>query len=99
MYGGHMDVNEAVGTAKGYVADLFADEAITHVGLEEVVFDEPSGDWKVTIGFARHWNQFSAFLESGSSAVRGRSYKVVRIRDRDGRVISLTDRQLAERTD
>ena len=47
-----MDVKEAVSIAKRYVTDLFAEEAITHVGLEEVVFDEQSGDWKVTIGFS-----------------------------------------------
>ncbi len=95
-----MDVKEAVGTAKEYVADLFADEAITHVGLEEVVFDEVSGDWKVTIGFSPHWNQFNAVFSSALGPDRqNRSYKVVRIKDRDGRVISLTDRLLVERTD
>lgn len=98
-----MDVKEAVSIAKGYVADLFADEAITHVGLEEVVFDELSGDWKVTIGFAPHWNQFNAVLTSalgsGHPDGRNRSYKVVRIRDRDGHVISLTDRLLVQSVD
>ena len=94
-----MDVKEAVRTAKTYVTDLFADETISNVGLEEVVFDELSGDWKVTIGFARHWNQLAAVLGSAGSAGRGRSYKVVRIKDLDGHVISLTDRQLVERSD
>ena len=97
-----MDVKEAVSTAKTYVADLFADEAIDHVGLEEVVFDEQSGDWKVTIGFARHWNRGNALmvaLRSGSPDGYDRTYKVVRIGDSDGRVVSLTDRLLVERAD
>ncbi len=98
-----MDVKEAVGIAKGYVIDLFAEEAITHVALEEVVFDEPSGDWKVTIGFTPRWNQFNAALTSalgnGHPDSRNRSYKVVRIRDLDGRVISLTDRLLVPSND
>lgn len=98
-----MDVKEAVGIAKGYVTDLFADESITHVGLEEVVFDESSGDWKVTIGFSPHWNQFSAALASSLGTGRpdrhNRSYKVVRIRDLDGRVKSLTDRLLVQSSD
>ena len=59
--GDPMDVKEAVGIAKRYVTDPFADEAITHVGPEEVVFDEQSGHWKVTIGFAPHWNQINAW--------------------------------------
>lgn len=94
-----MDIKEAVGTAKSYVAELFADESITHVGLEEVMFDELSGDWRVTIGFSRHWNQISALLQSSRPDRQGRSYKVVRIKDSDGRVVSLTDRLLAERPD
>ena len=94
-----MDVKEAVGTAKTYVVDLFADEAITYVGLEEVEFDELSGDWKVTIGFSRPWNQLNAVVTALAPDRHGRAYKVVRIKDRDGRVISLTDRLLAERPD
>lgn len=94
-----MDVKEAVGTAKGYVDELFADEVIADVGLEEVVFEEVSGDWKVTVGFSRRWNQVSGLAAALEPEGRNRSYKVIRISERDGRVISLTDRQLPERTD
>ena len=94
-----MDVKEAVGIAKRYVTDLFADEAITHVGLEEVLFDEGSGDWRVTIGFAPHWSPINALSDALGAGRPDRSYKVVRIRDSDGRVISLTDRLLVERAD
>ncbi len=97
-----MDVKEAVGIAKRYVIDLFADEGIAYVGLEEVLFDEHSEDWRVTIGFAPHWNQLSAIsaaLSGGQRDSHHRAYKVVRIRDSDGRVISLTDRLLADRAD
>ena len=97
-----MDVKEAVGTAKSYVADVFADELITNVGLEEVIFDEGMGAWKVTVGFSRRWNQTDT--TNASPLIRRlnpreRSYKVVRIKDIDGRVISLTDRLLDERPD
>lgn len=97
-----MDVKEAVGTAKSYVADLFDDEVITQIGLEEVVLDELSGEWKVTVGFARAWNQTDT--TNAPTLIRRlnpreRSYKVVRIKDIDGRVISLTDRLLAESPD
>ena len=94
-----MAVKEAVGTAKTYVADLFADEGITYVGLEQVVFDELTGDWKVTIGFSRPWNQLNAVVTALSPDRHGRAYKVVHIKDRDGSVASLTDRLLVERTD
>ena len=65
------------------------------LGLEEVVFEEVSGDWKVTVGFSRRWNQLSGLSAALAPGVRNRSYKVIRIRDRDGHVISLTDRQIA----
>ena len=52
-----MDVKEAVRTAKEYLAELFAEETITDVGLEEVVFDDASNEWNITIGFSRPWSQ------------------------------------------
>ena len=48
-----MDVKEAVRTAREYVVDLFQDENIINVGLEEVVFEEVSAVWKITIGFSQ----------------------------------------------
>ena len=89
-----MDVIEAAQTAKEYLIELFSDEEIMHVGLEEVDFDAISNDWKITIGFSRPWdhkNVLSAALGEGRPA---RSYKVVRINDDDGHIISLTDRVL-----
>ena len=35
-----LDMKEAAGLAKGYIAELFAPEEITNVGLEEVEFDQ-----------------------------------------------------------
>ncbi len=94
-----MDVKEAAKTAKTYLAELYSDEAIMNVGLEEVEFDDVSGNWKITIGFSRPWDQrgpmVAALVERSSS----RSYKVIRINDEDGLVISLTDRLLAPNRD
>ena len=50
-----MDVKEAVQTAKNYIAELFTDETIADVGLEEVEFNDASNNWEVTIGFSRPW--------------------------------------------
>ena len=52
-----MDVKEAAQTAKAYVAELFAGEQITNLGLEEAEFDRLSNTWKITIGFSRPWDQ------------------------------------------
>ena len=93
-----MDVRKAAQTAKDYLTKIFADEQITHVGLEEVEFDNFSESWKITIGFFRPWERpAGSVLETafgGLPAYGKRSFKVVRIRDEDGEVTSITDRFL-----
>ena len=105
-----MDVKEAVGRAKEYVADVFADESIWEVGLEEVEFDSSSRVWKITIGFARGWDLTpfwgrtnpanpNNFLASAQKEKRqARYYKVLRIDDNSGDVKSLKDRMLNDPT-
>ena len=80
-----MNVKEAVRTAKEYVAELYADEPASHVGVEEVVFDEPDNAWKVTVGFFRPWDEKLGLSRSWMRPlkvnapygrdVRSRSYK------------------------
>ena len=92
-----MDVKEAVATAKEYVTEIFAGEDLADVGLEEVVFDDEADVWKVTIGFNRPWDRLrglAAVMSPGEFPDR-RSFKVVRIEDRTGRVVSLTHRKPA----
>ncbi len=93
-----MDVKEAAQTAKAYVVELFAEEQIVNIGLEEAEFDRISNTWKITIGFSRPWDQknvLSAALGEGRPA---RSYKVMRINNESGGVESLKDRLLREDT-
>jgi hypothetical protein len=89
-----MDVKEAVRRAKEYLDDLFEAEQIANVGLEEVVFEDISNSWKVTIGFSRPWDHKNALTAALGNGGPARSYKVLRINDDDGRVESLTDRLL-----
>lgn len=88
-----MDANEAKATARDYINELFADEGIMNVGLEEIAFQRSSNEWRVTYGFARPWTQLGEFgIKMGLNAPR--TYKVVSIDDRTGVVLALTDRQL-----
>ena len=95
-----MDAKEAVKTAKEYVADLFEDESIENLGLEEIVFKDGTGTWKVTVGFNRPWDQVKNLADVMSAASAGeipqwkrRSFKVVHIKDRTGKVLSVTHRE------
>ena len=85
-----MHVRGAVQKARSFLEELFQDEGIEDVGLEEVVFDDESNEWKVTIGFTRPWDLRRAAFEDAPS----RSYKVIRINNQTESVKSLTDRVL-----
>ena len=71
-----MDVKEAVATAKSYVADLFAEENFSDLGLEEVSLDEQADQWVVTLGFARPWER-AATKASRCCAARLKTAKIV----------------------
>jgi hypothetical protein len=86
-----MNVKEAVKIAKSYVSDVFADEGVTDLGLEEVEHDDREGAWNITVAFSRPLNlvgnTFTTITGQTSSAPR--AYKVVHIRESDGEVMSV----------
>lgn len=92
-----MVATEAVQAAKKCILNLYKDEPIVDVGLEELEFaDKAHGVWEVTIGFSRRWQRGGvADAVFGPSAHR--TYKTVRIRD-DGTFISLKHRDVSIRT-
>lgn len=89
-----MEVKQAVQTAKEYIIDLFGDEAITGVGLEEVDLDMESNNWKITIGFYRPLSHRGTLTTVFGKQHEARSYKVVSIDKQSGRVSAVTDRVL-----
>ena len=44
-----MLAKEAIVAAKGFLLDIFQDEKLSGVGLEEVQFDDESKMWKITL--------------------------------------------------
>ena len=88
-----MDVKEAVKTAKGYIAQVFADENVQWIGLEEILFEDFEHLWKVTIGFSRPWG-LAAKMSTLSGDPGRREYKVVQIDDRTGEVVSIINRDV-----
>ena len=93
-----MDVKEAAQTAREYVADVFADDKISYIALEEVEFDERSAVWRITLSFLRPTGTASGLeliapeLSPGENVRR--SYKIVNVKDESGRVISVKNRDL-----
>ena len=87
-----MDAREAVQTAKQYITDLFEGEPLINVGLEEVVYEDESDEWEITISFSRDWNRTSPFFPSKDETSQQRYYKRITIDDETSEVQSLTDR-------
>ena len=86
-----LDVKQAVVIAKRYIADLFADEGVVNLGLEEVDFDDTRDLWRITLGFSRVWDASGRDLNHMFATAR-RDYKVVSI-DSTGRVLSVKNRE------
>ena len=93
-----MLVKEAVSLAKRYVQEVFSDENIDNISLEEVEFDEKSQSWSITVGFSRPWEgapgTVAAQLAATGMMPRRRDYKVVRLSDPDKKMISVKNREL-----
>jgi hypothetical protein len=89
-----MNTLEAVAAAKTYLKEVFQEENITDISLEEV---EHIGDrWVVTLGFSRPWNtprtRAQEVLENlGAASPVRRTQKVVTLFD-DGQEPSMKDR-------
>ena len=94
-----MDVKEAVRVAKEHVIEIFGDEQIANVGLEEIERvggRDDSFAWKITVGFSRPWERAgAASIVLGQTHIR-RSYKVLVVDDQSREVESVRDRILVE---
>jgi hypothetical protein len=103
-----MEVKEAVVRAKDYVREVFADESISNLGLDEVVYDDFSNTWDITIGFSRPWSAphsvssygaaFSKLIQDISVQPLKRSFKIVKIDD-TGKILSLKNRPREDGTE
>ncbi|KAF0113411.1 MAG: hypothetical protein FD149_2146 [Rhodospirillaceae bacterium] len=96
-----MDVKNAVAIAKAYVADLFAEESVNTITIEEVAFNEQEDMWNVTLGFYRQVSPLSeseqwAKLPYSRAALDHleKTYKTVQIKDSTGAVVALRHREI-----
>lgn len=86
-----MRVAEAVRVAKKHITELFVDESISDLELEEVVIDEVTDVLKITLSFIRPGGILDP-LPTRERLNKYRSYKVVHVKD--GKAGSVFDRIL-----
>jgi hypothetical protein len=95
-----MDVKMAIAEAKKYLHEVYADEQVTNLGLEEVEHDPASGTWAITLSFSRPWNTPRTLAQEvlenlGAVSSLKRSCKVVTLAD-DGAILSMKSRVRAD---
>lgn len=88
-----MNVQEAVSAAKNWVIDVFREEHISKLGLEEVVHDESERVWRITLGFSRVWNSDSDISNLLKALPSPRFFKVITVKEPSGEVVSMRDRE------
>jgi hypothetical protein len=97
-----MEVREAVRTALNYVKEVYADENLSNLGLEEVEYVPERHEWLVTVGFSRPWDYpkkeapYMVLPLGGSERPPSRAYKVVHIDDTTGRILEMKHRLIPE---
>ncbi|MEQ1696958.1 MAG: hypothetical protein ABL901_14070 [Hyphomicrobiaceae bacterium] len=86
-----MEAKDAVYVAKAYFEELFSEKGT----LEEIWFDEREGGmWYVTLGLKREMQPQVSVFNTGKPAYPriDTTYKVVRVRDKDGKALSVKNR-------
>jgi hypothetical protein len=93
-----MDVKEAVAAAKNYLSDLFSNEGLENIRLEEVEYDDANASWNITLGFLRRRQApldglMASVLSGIDRQYEPREYKIVRISDSSSTVKSVKNRE------
>jgi hypothetical protein len=88
-----IEVNDAIKKAKQWVRNIFEEEQISNLGLEEIKH-EHDGRWKITLGFSRPWDAINPYLSFGGAKLPPpRTLKVITIDDGTGEIISVENRE------
>lgn len=91
-----MDDRQAIAAAKAFVQDVYAEEDVGCLRMEEFEHLSSAGNWVVTLSFARQWDtprtRAQEVLERlGAETPLQRFVKVVTIAD-DGTILSVKDK-------
>jgi hypothetical protein len=89
-----MNVKEAVALARQYLGEVFAEEKIADLSLEEVEYDDAQHLWSITLGFLRpRKNVTQGAVAAVLGTLHQREYKIVRINDNNNRLVAIKNRE------
>ncbi len=86
------DLKTIVQQAKSTVLELFTDEGISNVGLEELEVSDDGTVYQVTIGFSRPWDYAKSPIAQIQGGIPKREYKVIKLTS-DGTMMSINNRE------
>jgi hypothetical protein len=89
-----LGLQEAVQRANEVLEELYPDQELKHVLLEEIELGR-SGTWYVTLGFTRPGTTFN-LTSFAPPPPSGRAYKRIKINAETGEFEGMTDRLLEE---
>ena len=101
-----MNVKDAAKIAIAHIVELFKDEKLSNVGLEEASYNEDKKNWEVTVGFSRPWDypnyhkldswgyRKPGLITGLQPSAPKRQYKIVHIDPKAGEVKSVTIREV-----
>lgn len=85
-----MDQKTAVSVAKQYIAEIYSDEHVREIGLEEIRKDHYD-NWIITIGFRRENVSDFGNIFASMGKMNSRVYKVLEI-NAEGNVESMRNK-------
>ena len=87
-------MKEAIRHAKAYAAEVFADERVSDIGVEEIEYDDSVHAWRITLGMSRPRREYRPPLgvDLGHISVQ-RDYRVFTVSDHSGSVTSVKMRE------
>ncbi len=101
-----IDVKQAVKKAREVIKELYQDQEISNIGLEEVTLDEEHNEWLVTIGYdyfrKKIHAEFSRVMQTQmlnplkvdeKLGEQTREYKILRLNADDGHFNGMKIRQ------
>jgi len=89
-----INVKEAAKISREYIQELYREDKIHDLSLEEVEISEDEKSWLVTIGFTKQMSQPLNPMEAMTGPKYARFYKELKIDAEKGQVRSMRNKKL-----
>jgi len=89
-----IDIKKAVNSSRKYLKELYRDDELKDIALEEVEKSEDEKYWFVTLGFTQNLSEPLNPMEAMTGPKSTRVFKVFKIDAANGEVLSMKIRKI-----